>query len=193
MSINGRNVYEFIYRGHLAKDGVSRALKSTYQKPDDQAAQFSAILSLDLLDNDIVQSARQMSVVYTAVAAFENSVRDLISEILLEAKGENWWKLIPKKIRENAEKRLEEEKKVRWHTQRGEHPINYTTLANLLAIMRTNFDCFEPHIESIEWAANIFDAIERSRNVITHSGVLQKEDVQRLGIYIRDWIRQVGV
>ena len=43
-----------------------------------------------------------------------------------------------------------------------------------------------------DWAAAIFDVIERSRNVIMHSGVLDKEDIQRLGINIRDWIKQVG-
>jgi hypothetical protein len=65
-------------------------------------------------------------------------------------------------------------------------------LSNLLAIMRNNWVEFEPYIGNIEWAANIFDAIERSRNVIMHSGVLDKEDIERLGIYIRDWIKQVG-
>lgn len=56
-----------------------------------------------------------------------------------------------------------------------------------------NWPRLEPYIGSIEWAASIFDVVERSRNVIMHSGVLEKEDIQRLGINIRDWIKQVGV
>ncbi len=36
------------------------------------------------------------------------------------------------------------------------------------------------------------DTIERSRNVIMHSGNLQGPDVERVGILIRDWIKQVG-
>jgi hypothetical protein len=44
----------------------------------------------------------------------------------------------------------------------------------------------------VEWATSIFASIERSRNVIMHSGVLDIEDVERLGINIRDWIKQVG-
>lgn len=35
--------------------------------------------------------------------------------------------------------------------------------------------------------------IERSRNVIMHSGELSARDVERIGINIRDWISQVGV
>ena len=50
----------------------------------------------------------------------------------------------------------------------------------------------EPYVGTVEWAGSIFDVIERSRNVIMHSGVLDKEDIQRLGINIRDWVKQVG-
>ena len=134
-----------------------------------------------------------MAIVYVAVSAFENSIRELISGILLEAKGEAWWTMaVPEKVRKLSEKRLEDEKKTKWHTQRGLDPINYTTMGGLLSIIRNNWQEFEPHIQSVEWAANVFDAIERSRNVIMHSGVLEREDIERLGIYIRDWVKQVG-
>jgi molecular chaperone DnaK (HSP70) len=41
-------------------------------------------------------------------------------------------------------------------------------------------------------AKEIFDAIERSRNVIMHSGTLGKRDVARVGSLINDWSRQVS-
>ena len=65
-------------------------------------------------------------------------------------------------------------------------------MADLVNIIRNNWQVFEPHIKSIEWAANIFDAVERSRNVIMHSGALEKGDIERLGVFIRDWVKQVG-
>jgi hypothetical protein len=34
--------------------------------------------------------------------------------------------------------------------------------------------------------------LERSRNVIMHSGDLDQQDVERIGIHIRDWVKQVG-
>jgi hypothetical protein len=55
-----------------------------------------------------------------------------------------------------------------------------------------NESLFEPFITSPEWARGIFDAVERSRNVIMHSGVLDPEDIERVGVNIRDWVRQVG-
>jgi len=185
-------VYEFAFKGMLAEealDRVGRKVKNSIGLADEQIARS---LSIDLMDDDIVYAARQMSIIYTAITAFENSVRDLVSGVLAETQGENWWGNIAKGIRDNADKRMEEERKIKWHTQRGLDPINYTTLANLLAIMRHNWETFEPYIRNIDWATNIFDAIERSRNVIMHSGTLDREDVERLGIYIRDWIKQVG-
>ena len=156
--------------------------------------EIAKALSIDLLDDDLVNASKSMSVVYTAVAAFENSARNLISNILLEEIGENWWEAcVSEKIRKRAETRMEEEKKVRWHTQRGDDPINFTSLPDLISIVRKNWERFQPYIHSVEWAASVFDIVERSRNVIMHSGTLGKEDIERLGINIRDWIKQVGI
>ena len=95
-------------------------------------------------------------------------------------------------IRRRAESRKTEEEKVKWHGQRGGSPLDYTDLADLGKIVRNNWANFEPYIPSIEWAASIFAVIERSRNVIMHSGELSREDIARVGINIRDWIKQVG-
>ena len=59
--------------------------------------------------------------------------------------------------------------------------------------MSQNYELFEIHIVSIEWARQIFSTLERSRNVIMHSGELGKRDIERIGTNIRDWISQVGV
>lgn len=185
-------VYEFAFKGLLTEEALDKAGRKTKKSVGLSDDQIARTLSIDLMDDDIVQSSKQMAIVYTATASFENSVRELIGGVLAEKKGENWWNQVAKGIRESAEKRMEEEQKTRWHTQRGQDPINYTTLGNLLAIMRHNWDEFEPYIHDLDWATTIFDGIERSRNVIMHSGSLDKADIERLGIYIRDWIKQVG-
>ncbi len=58
--------------------------------------------------------------------------------------------------------------------------------------MSQNYELFEVHIVSIDWARQIFQTIERSRNVIMHSGELGRRDIERIGTNIRDWINQVG-
>jgi hypothetical protein len=85
-----------------------------------------------------------------------------------------------------------EEERVRWHKRLGSDPLNYTTMSDLNSIIRNTWPRLEPYVGSIEWAASIFDVIERSRNVIMHSGILDKEDIQRVGVNIRDWVKQVG-
>jgi hypothetical protein len=185
-------VYEFAFKGMLTEEALDRVGRKTKKSVGLSDEKIAQTLSIDLMDDDIVHSAKQMAIVYTATASFENSVRELISGVLAETKGEKWWSEVAKGIRESAEKRMEEEQKTKWHTQRDQNPINYTTLGNLLAIMRHNWVEFEPYIQDIDWATAIFDAIERSRNVIMHSGSLEKADIERLGIYIRDWIKQVG-
>jgi hypothetical protein len=81
---------------------------------------------------------------------------------------------------------MTDEEKVRWHRPRGNDPLNSTTMTDRKSIIRITWPRLEPYVGTIEWAASIFDVIERSRNTIMHSGTLEKEDVQRLGINIRD-------
>lgn len=186
--------YEFSFRGLLTEEALDAAGRPRRRNSEYDLAEVSSLLSIDALDEDFVAQARAMSIVYVAIAAFENSVRSLISSTLLEQVGEDWWqKCVSQKIRDQATQRMEEEAKVRWHAQRGSDPLNFTMLPNLLSIVRQNQDNFRAFIPDVEWAASIFDVIEKSRNVIMHSGTLGKRDIARLGTFIRDWIAQVGI
>jgi len=70
--------------------------------------------------------------------------------------------------------------------------IFYTQIGDLPTIIQKNLEFFEDYIESVEWARQIFKALERSRNVIMHSGELSMNDIERVAMNIRDWVRQVG-
>ena len=187
-------LYSFVMRGELAKVSLSytEAL-SRHHSSDIIVQDYIKSLSLDLLDDEYINASKLMATVYTAISAFENTIREFIVKILIENKGENWWEdCVSEKIRNKAEARKEQEDKVRWHTQRGDSLINYTEFGDLASIMNNNLELFSDHIVSIEWARNIIATIERSRNVIMHSGELSARDIERIGINIRDWISQVG-
>jgi hypothetical protein len=185
-------VYSFVFRGLLAREALDAVVGETITSEEKEAIEdIAGLLAIDALDERFVLDARQMSQVYVLIAAFENSVRELISSTLKEEVGEDWWNTcVSEKIRMQASQRMEEEEKIRWHTPRGNDPINFTMLPNLLNIIRQNHDRF-PIIPNIDWAANIFDVIERSRNVIMHSGRISRRDMARLGTFIRDWSAQV--
>lgn len=187
-------LYSFVFKGLLTEEALDRAgrkNKAHYSSEDE--AKISAALAIDEFDDDLIIKAKRMAIVYTAVAAFENSVRAFIEKKLLEEIGENWWITgVDENIRKKAEGRMDEEKKIRWHTPRGDAPINYTEMKHLTDTIRKNWKFFEPHLNNLDWAANIIDTVERSRNVIMHSGELGNRDIERLGSHMRDWVRQVG-
>lgn len=187
-------IYSFILRGELTKVALSSTeARSRHYSSDIIINDYIKSLSLDLMDDEYVNAAKLMATVYTAIAAFENMVRKFVEKILIEKKGENWWEeSVSEKIRQKAESRKEQEDRIRWHTQRGDSLINYTEFGDLASIINNNIELFSDHIISVEWAKNIISTIERSRNVIMHSGELSKRDIERIGVNIRDWIIQVG-
>jgi len=187
-------LYSFVFKGLLAEEALDKAgRKNRAHYTAEEETKISDALAIDEIDVDLIFRAKKMAIVYTAISAFENSVRAFISKKLLEEVGEDWWLIaVDEGIRKKAEGRMSEEKKIRWHTPRGDSPINYTEMKHLTDTIRKNWKYFEPHLYVLDWAANILDTVERSRNVIMHSGELGNRDIERLGTHMRDWIRQVG-
>ncbi|WP_026910635.1 Swt1 family HEPN domain-containing protein [Patulibacter minatonensis] len=186
------DAYQFVFRGLLTEEALDRAGRRARDVTGRLDSEYAEKLSLDLLDEELVAAARRMATVYTAIAAFENSARDLVVSTMIESKGEHWWGSVKADVRNRAEARMENEAKHKFHAQRGDAPLNYTDLKDLLNIIRANWDAFEAFLPSPDWTSSVFDAVERSRNVIMHSGQLGPRDVERVGIHLRDWVTQVG-
>ena len=187
------DLYAFVFKGALAEDSTHRALELDGEAPTDLPEKIAQKMPMDLLDKNFILSASKMASVYIAIASFENSARKFIQDRLLEKKGADWWvKCVSKEIRGEAEKRKNDEDQIRWHGARGSSMIFYTQMGDLPTIIQNNFEFFEDYIESVGWARQIFKALERSRNVIMHSGELSMNDIERVAMNIRDWVRQVG-
>lgn len=188
--------YDYVFRGLLTENSLDKAGRKSRINYDSEAFSIlSERIGLNQIDGAYVDPATKMSIVFIAITSFENSIRDFISKKLLEEKGENWWETqVSAKIKKKAEQKKEEETKHRYHTQRGADLIDYTEFGDLISIIQNgeNWSFFEPHLPSIEWAKSIVSELERSRNVIMHSGYLDDKDIERVGMNIRDWIRQVG-
>ncbi len=187
------DLYSFAFRALLTESALDKTSRiSRISLTSNVDAAVAARLPISALDEDLVSRAKRMATVYVAIAAFENTVREFVSKRLLEIVGADWWKsAVPEKIRTRAETRMAQEAKVRWHTPRGDEPLNYTEFGDLASIMANNWQHFENHLEQ-DWTRQIMSTLERSRNVIMHSGELGLQDVERIGTAIRDWIRQVG-
>lgn len=184
----------FIYHGQIAQSACEKSTGTNKQESEFGYEVILKKVSALQLDEDIVGAAKKMSAVYIAIAAFENSFREIISEKLLEKHGEKWWdsNAISNEIRKKADQKKQDERNSRWHGQRGISPLAFTELKDLVAIVANNWADFEPLFGDQDWIRQNVRSIERSRNVIMHSGQLAIEDIERIGIIIRDWIRQVG-
>jgi hypothetical protein len=184
----------FIFKGQIAAETANRLTGADKKSAEVGFEEIATKVSLALLEEDHVAAAQKMSAVYIAIASFENSVRDLVSSRLLEQKGANWWDVCVTnaEIKNRAKTRQEQEKQIRWHQARGLNPIYYTEMSDLVSIIASNWASFEDLLHDIDWVRQIFKSLERSRNVIMHSGQLSMDDIERVGVFIRDWLRQVG-
>jgi hypothetical protein len=188
-----RDLYSFVYRAVLTEEALDKAgrrRRSHFGADDVRAIQRS--LSFDYLDSDLLIEAQRMSVVYAALHSFENSVRATVTKAMAEKHGETWWEKVPERIRKSAKSRMDEDSKFRWHGARGATEINYCDFGDLSSIIVTNWDVFEDLLGNMEWAKAALNALEKSRNIVMHGGSVANEDIERIGMNIRDWIRQAG-
>jgi hypothetical protein len=187
------DLYTFVYRGILTEEALDRAGRRRRSHfGAEEALYLQKSLSFDLLDPQLLAEAQRMSVVYAAIHAFENAVRTMLVKAMTEKYKATWWDKVPERIRKTSKSRMEEDAKFRWHGARGTQEINYCDFGDLSSIIVTNWEVFEDLLGSMEWAKAILTSLEKSRNIVMHGGSVAKEDVERVGMNIRDWIRQVG-
>lgn len=187
------NLYSFIYRGVLTEEALDKVGRSRRRHfGGEEARELQKALCYDLLEPDALADAQRMSTVYAAIHAFENIVRHLVMTAMAEHHGEAWWSKVPERIRKRVKTRMDEDAKFRWHGARGVTEMDYCDFGDLSSIIVTNWDAFEDLLANMEWAKAVLSTLEKSRNTTMHGGVLAQEDIERIGMNIRDWIRQAG-
>lgn len=175
----------------VALDGLEEDGLAVRASSDPRALQ--RVLPLETFSSDIRQSAMKALPAYLAFFCFENAVRELISERLSETHGSDWWETcVPKAIKERVQSRQEKEGKNRWHVRRGESEVYYTDFGDLKLIIQKQWEDFTDLFPDQNWIVQKLDELEASRNVIAHSNVLDKREIQRIRLYLEDWVQQVG-
>jgi len=187
------NFYSFVYRGHLTEESLDKAGRRKFRHlgAEDQR-RVAESLSLDMLDAGLLVEAQLMSIVYQAVHTFENAVRTFVQNAMSEHHAEQWWSKVPDRIQQRVKTRMEEDATFRWHGRRGGSEITYCDFGDLSSIIVTNWPVFEDVVGNLEWSKQLPNTLEKSRNIVMHGGTLQMEDIERVGMNIRDWVRQVG-
>lgn len=190
------DIYSFVFRGVLSEESLDQAGRKKYSTEE---VFFSDDIEKKLHFNEInpvyLEQSKTMITVFATITAFENATREFIYSILKDNYGTEWWtKGVQEKIRKRAESRRNQETKVKWHVQRGDALMSYLDFGDLPDIMLSgdNWNLFESYVDNQSWVNGIFNDISKSRNVIMHSGVLDEYDIIRVGLNIRDWLRQIN-
>ena len=187
--------YSFVFKGLLTKEALDKAGRKNQALPSKiENVELEKRLCIDQVEDSILIQTQNKSLVFVVIYSFENTVRSFLEKKLLKEVGENWQDdSVPESIRKKDATRKDEEDKIKWHTQRGESLIQFIDFGDLASKINKKWNMFEPHLNSFEWANQLFKSVERSRNIIMHSGYLSKTDVERVGALIRDWYNQTSL
>jgi hypothetical protein len=201
---NDIDISKYLKDDELAKVRELKAVIVPTVKPRPTAKDASSkqiVIEIDkgvkvvdpLLPKKFVDDATKMAGVYPVVYVFENSVRNLISNVMISKHGEKWWDTnVGAKIKEKVKSRIDNEGKNPWHGRRGAHPIFYTDIDELKSIITANWSDFEGIFANLQWVTGKIDEIEMSRNVIAHNNPLEDRDILRLKLNLEDWLKQIA-
>lgn len=151
-------------------------------------------LSDPVLAQRIINEAKLMAEkVYPRLYIFENSVREVIQQVMNRALGAQWWvAAVPKDIATTVAKRMRKEQRNAWHGKRKAHAIYYTDMNHLKQTILSNWQHFAPLFPDQAWFTSRFDSIAFSRNVVDHHNPLAKDDIKGLEVYTSQWHKQIG-
>jgi hypothetical protein len=143
----------------------------------------------DYFDQDIFFEAQSMALYYSIFYCLERSARDLIVEKLKAIHGGNWWvikvpEIIQKSVRENMQKELDA-----GVTIRSDKEIDYTTFGELGEIVKSNWTDFGDIFKSVKAYTKIMTSLNVLRGPIAHCCKLSEDEIDRLNLVVRDWMR----
>ena len=69
MSGEDRRLYDFVFRGHLAEQALDSAGRKNRRLIEFSNEEIAKVLAIDSLDDQLVENARAMSIVYVSIAA----------------------------------------------------------------------------------------------------------------------------
>jgi hypothetical protein len=185
---------QFVFRGLLGKHAINdMQTTGVLHRPEvTQADRQQGDLFVSVQES-IRGASLQMQGAYRLLFILENIVRDLISTRFIEPDGPGWFdKRATTQMKAKVEQRKQQEEKNHWHAGRNKDSIYYLDFGDLSRLITSNWTIFEDLLPNQSWVQSRLDEAERSRNVIAHTNILTSDEVARLEMYLRDWIKQIG-
>lgn len=143
----------------------------------------------DLFEHEIIKKARKMADFYVLYFSLENSVRKLITDVLSEKYGSDWWdKRVPEGVKKTVRDRQQEEKDTAMSI-RSDDPLAYVSFGELIDIFNYNWSDFSDILRSSKAVQETLSQFNKIRNVIAHSCELNDDEILRFKLIVKDWLR----
>jgi len=140
---------------------------------------------------DFRKEAKEMSNHYEMFYCLERSIRSLITELMMENFGNNWWEeKIDEVTKNNAEDNIKKEIDS-GYTQRSSEKIDYTTFGELNKIVTSNWEAFDDLFGSQRAFQKIMTNLNLLRSPIAHCCPLAEDEVVRLELAVKDGFRLI--
>lgn len=137
--------------------------------------------------------ALEMARLYAVLHCFENEVRALIRETLLEKDGNDWTDKLPMKVKQFAENRQKTALADSWLEGEKSDVLGFVDFGHLSQIIIEKWLHFEDIMPSQHWLKQRMDELEKVRHFIAHNRGLLPSEYARVYMYIADWNRVVGL
>jgi len=165
----------------LEKSGIEIGHLKTIKKDE--------LVDTDLFEFEILKIAKKMADFYILYFSLENSVRKLITDVLQENYGDNWYaQKVPSGIKTEIEKKQKKEKDTAMSI-RSEDPLAYANFGELIDIFNSNWEDFKDILRSQKSVQDTLSQFNKIRNIIAHSCELNDDEIIRFKLLIKDWLR----
>jgi len=143
----------------------------------------------DSFEEKVYREAKQMSDYYMLFYCLERSARDIVVGKLKAIHCGGWWATkVPQQIRESVAKNIQNEIDA-GVTQRSENEIDYTTFGELGEIVKSNWADFGDIFKSVKAFSKIMTSLNILRGPIAHCSILSEDEILRLELTVKDWMR----
>lgn len=156
-----------------------------------RAAKNKKVSDYEQFESELRQEAARMAEFYEVFYCLENSIRNLVKGIMVEAEGADWWnsdRVDENRIRKEANKRHEKEVNS-GISPRSEEMIDYTTFGELSQLITDNSDVFDPVLSSKTAVSNITNQLNLLRGPIAHCNPTEELEQERLNLAVRSWFK----
>jgi len=140
----------------------------------------------------IRDEATDMASQYLIFYCLENSIRELISDVLKDAEKSDWWeKVVPEGVRKSSDQNRKRERAA-GVTPRSDADIDYINFAELAEIIAANRVHFGDIFTDVRAAEDVLARLNTLRAPIAHCKNLADDEKLRLQLSLGDWFRQMS-